>query len=173
MHDQKLVGRHANVIVRSIGKPAQMPQPFMADQVAKIPWRMPFRPDVPGRNNENKERQILPSQKRAKSHPPFSIKYKEKTKNRRRINGAKQTFCQAGERRAEPKASEPGGPIMPALITAEATENCACNERADKRLRHHDACEQKCAAETEINQTGNKSAPVIGKFFSNQENQRD
>ena len=75
MHDQKLVGRHADIIVRRIGKPAQMPQPFMAEQVAKIPWEMPLRPDVPGRDNQSKERQIFPSQKRAKSHAGFSIKY--------------------------------------------------------------------------------------------------
>ena len=58
-----------------------------------------------------------------------------------------------------------------ALIAAQSAENRARDKRADERLGHDDAGEQKCAAAAEINQTGNEAAPVVRELFPNQKNQ--
>src|SRR2546423_1192342 len=63
--------------------------------------------------------------------------------------------------------------MTPALITAQAAKDRACNKRTDKRLWHDDSREQKFAAKAEINQTSHETAPVIGEFFADQEDHRD
>ena len=59
--------------MRRIGKPAQMTQPFRADQVTKVIRKMPLRPDVPRRDDQTKDQQVLPAQERAKAHACLSI----------------------------------------------------------------------------------------------------
>ena len=61
--------------------------------------------------------------------------------------------------------------MTPTLITANRAENRARDECADERFGHYNAREQKCAAEAEINQTGNEAAPVISELFPNEKNQ--
>ena len=61
--------------------------------------------------------------------------------------------------------------MTPSLITAHAAKNRARDERADERLGHDDAPEQKCAAEAKINQTGHEAAPVIREFLPNEKSQ--
>src|SRR4029434_10967020 len=107
MHDQELIGGHTKEIVRLIGKSAQMTQPLRADLIRKIPGEMPLHPNVPWRDDQNEDRKIFTSQQAAKSHTRFAVKDREDKKNRRRISDAEQTFGQAGESRANPKAGEP------------------------------------------------------------------
>src|SRR5437762_5380587 len=132
---------------------------------------MPFRPGVPRRNNQYKNYQVIPAQQAAKAHAGFSIEYREQKKNRRWIHDTEQTFGQTGKGRANPKASKPGSPMTATLIAAQSGEDCARNKCAHKRFGHYDAREQKCATETEINQTGDEAAPVISEPFPNQKNQ--
>src|SRR5439155_7602440 len=123
MHEEKLVRRHALVIMCLIGEPAQMTPPFGTDLIPKITREMPFRPNMPGSNNQKKDCHIFPPQKRAIPKPCFAIENRQYYKNRRRIKDAEQTFAQACEGRANPKAGEPGAPMPPALVTAHSTEN--------------------------------------------------
>ena len=79
---------------------------------------MPFRPDVPRRDNQTKDRQVLPAQERAKSHPGFPIKDREQKKDRAGVNDPEQAFGETGERGTNPKSREPGTPVTSIPITA-------------------------------------------------------
>src|SRR4029077_1980038 len=170
MHQQKLVGRHALIVVRFVREPAQMPPPFGADHILEITGEMPFRPQMPGSNNQKKHGHVLPPQKPTIPEPCFAIEHRQQYKNRRRIKEAEQTLGQTRESGANPKPGEQVTPMAPALITAQCAEDRASDERADERFGHDDAREQKCAAEAKINQTGNETAPVIRELFPNQKN---
>ena len=60
MQHHELVSGHAKEIVRLIGKSAQMTQPFRADLITKILGEMPLHPDMPWRDDQNKNREIFP-----------------------------------------------------------------------------------------------------------------
>src|SRR4029453_14765137 len=74
MHDQELIGGHTKEIVPLIGKTAEMTKPLRADLITKIPGEMPLHPNVPWRDDQNKDRKIFPSQQAAKSHTRFAVK---------------------------------------------------------------------------------------------------
>src|SRR5207248_10073410 len=61
MHQQKFRGWHSLEIVRCVVEPAQMAEPFCIDQITKISRKMPLDPDVPWRNDQKEDRQILPA----------------------------------------------------------------------------------------------------------------
>jgi hypothetical protein len=83
--------------MRRIVEPAQMPDPFRPDQVTKVSGKMPLRPNVPRRDDQTEDQQVLPAQECAKAEAGFSIEDREQKKNRRRINDAEKTFGQASE----------------------------------------------------------------------------
>src|SRR5262245_35072167 len=172
MQDYKLISRHSQKIVRFIGKSPQVSQPFGPDQEAKIMREMPLRPDVPGRHDQKKNRRIFPPQQPAKAYPCFAIKNREQNENRSGINDPEQTFGEASQRGKNPNTGEPHAATPPALITGQSTENRSGDERADQRLGHHNARQQKRPAEAEPNQTGNETAPVIGQLFADQKDKR-
>ena len=90
--DHKLIGRHAKEIVGLISEPAQVSQPFGPDQKTEIMREMPFRPDVPGRHDQEKNQHIFPPQQSAETNPGFAIKNREQDKNNSGVNHAEQTF---------------------------------------------------------------------------------
>jgi hypothetical protein len=92
MENHKLIGRHAEEIVRLISEPTQVSQPFGPDQKTKIMREVPLRPDVPGRHDQKKNHRIFPPQQRAKSYPRFAIKNREQNENHSGVNNAEQAF---------------------------------------------------------------------------------
>ena len=56
-----------------IGKSAQMAEPFRTDLITKIPGEMPLCPNVPGRDDQNENREIFPSQQPTKSYARFAV----------------------------------------------------------------------------------------------------
>src|SRR5215211_6975384 len=122
---------------------------------------MPLGPDVPGRQDQKKHQRIFPAQKRAKPNPRFAIKNREQNKNRGGVNDSEQPFRQARQRSENPDAGEPHAAMAPPLIAAYSAEHRASYECGDERFGHDNAREKKCAAEAEIDQTCDETAPVI------------
>ena len=100
-----------------IVEPAQMPDPFRADQVTKISRIVVLRPDAPWATIKQKSRSIPSAGAREIGRALLDRRLRAK-KNRDRINDAEKTFGQAGECRTNPEAGEPDPSIAPALITA-------------------------------------------------------
>src|SRR4029453_16011168 len=63
--------------------------------------------------------------------------------------------------------------MAPALIAAYCAEHCAGHECGYERFGHDDAREKKRAAEAEIDQTCDETAPVIRELFANQKDKCD
>jgi hypothetical protein len=159
VQDHKLIGRHAEEIVRLIREPAQVSQPFGSD-ITKIMREMPLRPDVPGRHDQKKNQRIFPPQKRAKSYPRFAIKNREQNKNHSGINNAKHlSLGMLTQRKSRHRRTT--APMAPALIAAYSAEHRASHECGDERFGHNNAREKKRAAKAEIDQTCDETAPVI------------
>src|SRR6476660_2650255 len=58
--------------------------------------------------------------------------------------------------------------MAPPLIAAYSAEHCGGHECGDERFGHDNAREKKRAAEAEIDQTCDETAPVIRELFANQ-----
>src|ERR1700751_2557646 len=58
--------------------------------------------------------------------------------------------------------------MAPSLIAADCTEHRAGHECGDERFGHDNAREKKRAAEAQIDQTCDETAPVIRELFANQ-----
>src|SRR5215469_15281013 len=58
--------------------------------------------------------------------------------------------------------------MAPAPITGYSTEHRTGHECGDERFGHDNAREKERAAEAEIDQTGDETAPIIRELFANQ-----
>jgi len=109
---------------------------------------------------------MLPMEKRPKSETGLTVKNSEHKKNGDEIDQPEDTFGHTGESRANPEAGEPEASMLPALVTTDCTKNPAGDKSTEDRFGHNDSSQKERAAEGKINQTSQKTVPIIPQSFS-------
>ena len=118
----------------------------------------PLQPDMPGGGEKEKIR--IPSQRKVReTGDALPGKNRKQTENRRGIKQAVQAFRHAGERDENPKTHKPAAPPLPPFVATNRAVNRAGDKGAEDRLRHNDAAKEKSTTTTEMDQSGEKTAP--------------
>src|ERR1700730_12060978 len=115
---------------------------------------MPFRPELPRQNHQQKERDITPVQQNAETHARFAKEDGEQRNDRCRVDETMNTLGQTSERTTNPETEKPMPATMSILVPAQRAKDRAGDNRAEDRLGHDDPRQKECPAGTKINQSG-------------------
>ena len=173
MEQEKNVTRHVIVAMSGIRLPGEMHEPFAGGELPEKPRVPPLQPEMPWSGDEKENQNPIPAQQFTKSKARFTIENGEQTQDCGRVEKPVQAFRHAGERDKNPKANEPSSASPPPFVAADRTIKGAGNQGAEDRLGHDHATENKRATTTEMNESGNETAPRTTQAVANQESERD